>query len=143
MSPLKPISASLDWTAEIVEAIRPELRARINIISPGEPGKWNATTDSIEGNKPDTTLISDRPARFRRRSDFRSTDASDETRTSTQWRATIIREDGDPVFPDGAVIVITNPHRAVELAGVRALIKEATASSESPVLFIDFATVRA
>jgi len=137
MSPaLLPLTAPAEWPESAVAVIRKELRGRIDIVTPGETGTWNPVTDEIEGGTDDTPLIYDRPARIRELS-AREIASSSDSRAVGSHRVTIEMRDGDPLIPkEGAILVVRDGGRAKFLTGERMAVVFATATTESPFLFI-------
>ena len=135
LSPTTQPADAGEWPETAVAIIRKELRGRVDVVIPGSPGTWDAETDSFVGGTEDVPIIYNRAARVRPLS-FRAISSAADPRTVATHRTTIEMHDGDPLIPDGAVLVIRHGGKNRLLDGTRQLIQWAEASTESPFLFI-------
>jgi len=135
--PLAPISspADGDWPDAAVAIIRKELRGRVDVVIPGDPGTWDAETDSITGGTDDTVLIYNRPARIRPLG-YREIHGASDPRLVGTHRTTIEMREGDPLIPKDAVLNVRHGGKNRALDGTSQRITWAEASTESPFLFL-------
>lgn len=133
---LSPISPAGDWPALILETAREFFNGSLDILLPGEPGKYDPVEDEITGGTPGVAVISGRPARaqhLRAPQDFNDGTGWDVKRVY-RFQCEIL--DGDPSITKGMFARFSGG-RDPELAKVEFQIVSATNSSHAALRTIE------
>lgn len=110
--PLTVTPTAESWADEIASIAAEVFDAVVDVVIPGEPGKYDPKTDGATAGTPDTPLITERAARIQHLRLPAEVAGSREWATKRRYRIQFVDEAGDPFIPMGAIArVRSSPNR--------------------------------